>query len=612
MAKGMKGVLRQHLSEEEKASAPKPSMALFKRIFAYLTPYKWQLIGVVVIILISAGLGILPAILTGKIIDEGFLKGDFNLLVILVLASFVVYIINNLIGVLQSFISVWISQHIVYDMKNQMFYHLERMAHSFYTTEKQGSIITRMTSDINGVRDVISGTLVSIFSNVITLIITVFALFSTNIILAIFALVVIPFFILPTRRVGKTRFDITMKSQEKNDQQNQILNETLNVSGSLLLKLFNKENYEYQRFKATNLEITKLNIQENMAGRWYRMTMGTFMNMGPMLIYLVGALLMMKLGDVNLTIGDITIMIALLNRLYNPVNQLFNIQVDVIRSLALFARVFAYFDMPLDIKNNSNAIRPDEMLGNISFENVGFTYENDEVILRDISFEVKAGSTIAIVGPSGAGKSTLINLIPRLYDVSSGAVKIDGHDVKDLDLDFLRGNIGYVTQDTYLFNASIKDNLLYACEEACMDELVAACIKANIYDFISTLPNGFETIVGNRGFKLSGGEKQRISLARTILADPTIFILDEATSSLDSVSEELIQQALEPLFADRTAVVIAHRLSTVISSDVILVIVGGKLVAKGTHLQLLKTSLDYQHLYETQFKHALAEVQQLG
>jgi ATP-binding cassette, subfamily B, bacterial len=301
------------------------------------------------------------------------------------------------------------------------------------------------------------------------------------------------------------------------------------------------------------------------------------------------------------------VMVALLGRMYQPVNSLLSIHVDLIRSLAMFTRIFEYFDMPLEIKNKADAVTPDKMNGNVEFEHVNFSYNEGQPKLKNICFSISAGSSVAIVGPSGSGKSTLINLIPRLYDVTGGRIMIDGRDIRDLDLKFLRKSIGVVTQDTYLFNGTIKENLLYAKADATVEDLVKACREANIHDFIAGLPDGYDTLVGNRGVKLSGGEKQRVSIARVILKNPELIILDEATSSLDSISECFIQDAIKPLLKGRTSIIIAHRLSTIMAADEIMVLKCGEIVERGTHEELLSRDGVYHELYETQFRHALED-----
>ena len=591
---------RGYLTEEEKANKPKVTWPLLKRIFSYLLPYWKQLAVVLLCIIISSILGLLPSILTGRIIDEGLIGQNMRMLIILILASLGVSLGSNLIGVGESYLNSWIAQHITFDLRNKMYGHLQKMSQGFFTSNNQGDIITRMTSDIGGVERVISSTFTSILSNVITLVCAVVIMYQENWILATVGVLVIPLFVIPTRWAGKTRWTLTQEAQECNDEINGILNETLSVSGQLLVKLFGKEAYEYGRYKSANKRMVKLNIKESMAGRWFFVLIHTFSSVGPMLLYLVGGILMMKY-NADLTVGDITVMVALLGRMYGPVNSLLNIQVEWIRSMALFTRIFEYFDMPVEIQNKENAVVPAGAEGNIAFKNVEFSYNPERQILKNISFELKSGNSIAIVGPSGSGKSTIINLIPRLYDVCGGQVTFDGVDVRDLDLEFLRDKIGIVSQETYLFNGTIRENLLYAKPDATEEELLEACKKANIYDFIVSQEDGLDTMVGNRGLKLSGGEKQRISIARILLKDPVLFIFDEATSALDSISEKKIQEAIDPIIHSRTSILIAHRLSTILAADEILVVKDGEIAERGTHTELLDDGGIYQELYETQF-----------
>ena len=599
---------RGYLTEEEKAHKPKVTKELLIRIFSYLKPYWKQLLLVLVCILLSSVFGLLPSILTGKIIDDGLIGKNLHLLVVLIILSLAVTLISNLIGVGQSYLNTWISQHITFDMRNQMFRHLQKMSNRFFTANNQGDIITRMTSDISGVESIIANTFTSILSNVITLVVALTAMFRMNWILALVSIAVVPLFILPTRMAGKTRWTITREAQTCNDEINGILNETLSVSGQLLVKLFGKEDYEYQRYRTVNEKMVRLNIRERMAGRWFFVVLSTFSSIGPMILYLVGGILMMKY-DSRLTVGDITVMVALLGRMYGPVNSLLNIQVDWIRSMAMFTRIFEYFDMPVEIENAPDALIPESSGGEVRFSHVNFAYEPDRPILKDVNFELKSGNSIAIVGPSGSGKSTIVNLIPRLYDVTSGQVFFDGIDVRKLDLGFLRRNIGVVTQETYLFNGTIRENLLYAAPDATEEEMIEACKKANIYDFIKKQPEGFDAMVGNRGLKLSGGEKQRISIARVLLKDPALLIFDEATSALDSISENLIQEAIDPLIDSRTSILIAHRLSTILAADEILVVRDGQIVERGVHKDLVLRGGTYTELYETQFNRVKEDTQ---
>ena len=599
---GMGGPRRQaFLTEEEKKNRPKVTKKLLARIFAYLKPYWKQMFVVLIAIIISSVLNLMPSVLTGKIIDEGLIGQSMQKLILFIVLSLGVTLGANLIGVLESYMNTWIAQHITYDMRNKMYRHLQKMSQRFFTSNNQGDIITRMTSDISGVQQIITSTLTSILSNSITLIVALVVMFQQSWVLALVGIAVIPLFIIPTRSAGKTRWSITAESQACSDEINGILNETMSVSGQLLVKLFGMEKAEYDRYEKANKRMVQLNIREGMAGRWFRVALSTFSGIGPMLLYLVGGILMMQF-DSSLTVGDITVLVALLGKMYGPVNQLLNIQVDWIRSMAMFTRIFEYYDMPVEIESAPDAIRPQTRAkGEVEFKNVGFYYEKERQILADINFTLESGKCIAVVGPSGSGKSTLVNLIPRLWDVTAGTVTFDDVDVRKLDLEYLRENIGIVSQETYLFNGTIRDNLLYAKPDATEEELINACKKANIYDFVEKQDSGLDTVVGNRGLKLSGGEKKRISIARVLLKDPALMIFDEATSALDSISEQKIQDAIEPLIASRTSILIAHRLSTILAADEILVINNGVIAERGTHSQLISLGGVYTQLYETQF-----------
>ncbi len=593
---------RGFLTDEEKENMPKVTKELLLRILSYLKPYWLQFLLVFVTILLSAIVGLLPSIITGRIVDEALIGSNMKLLIQLLLMAFITLSVSQVVGVLESYINAWISQRIIFDMKNQMYDHLQHMPHSFFTSEKQGDIITRMNSDINGVSSVISTTLASVVSNIATVVTTLIALFSMSWKLALVGIVVIPLLILPTKSVGRTRWKLLSESQDKADEMNQLVNETLSVSGSMLVKLFAKEKKEYNRFVSVNEEVTKLAMKEQRSGKWFRVIMGMFTQVGPLLIYFAGGFLIISKGDPTLTVGTITATVALINRLYRPVQSLLDIEVDFTRSLALFTRIFDYFDMHNPIITPPFARKPAMAEQDICFHHVAFSYDPAKPLLTDINFTVPGGKMYAIVGPSGSGKSTIINLIPRLYDVLGGSVTIAGVDVRRFDLTYLRRNIGVVTQDSYLFNGTIRENLLYARENATQEELEAACKTANIHDFIINQPDGYNTQVGNRGLKLSGGEKQRISIARVILKNPKILILDEATSALDSISENSIQNALEIMMESRTSIVIAHRLSTILKADRIMVLNQGVIAEQGTHEELLKLNGIYRDLYETQFR----------
>ncbi len=597
---------RSFLTDEEKKNKPKITKKLLGRILKYLKPYRLQFLLVVLALAVSAVLGLMPSIVTGRIVDEIISAPEsIKRLVILLITAFLVLGLSQIISVLEQYINSWISQMIIRDMRNQMYDHLQHMSHSFFTDEKQGDIITRMNGDINSVSAVISGTLTSIVSNILVIASSVFYMFYTDWRLAIVGLVIIPLLIIPTRVVGRKRWELMARASEKHDIMNQHIDETLSVSGSMLVKLFTKEKYEYNKFSRINNEVTDITVKEHRAGSWFHVFLGMFIQIAPLLIYFAGAFLMIYGGVTTLTVGGISVIVALVNRLYQPVRMLLNVQVDFVRSLALFSRIFEYFDKKQDIVNPENPLKPSLDNCHIEFNDVHFSYKESLPILKGVSFKVPSGSMYAIVGASGAGKSTIINMIPRLYDVLSGSVKISGCDVRSFDLEYLRRNIGTVTQDTYLFNGTIMDNLLYAKDNATKEEIEEACKIANIHDFIMSLPKGYDTVVGNRGLKLSGGEKQRVSIARVVLKNPKILILDEATSSLDSISESLIQSALEKVMKGRTSLVIAHRLTTVLSADCIMVLENGKITHSGRHEELLESSKTYKLLYETQFRRIL-------
>ena len=594
---------RGFLTDDEKQNAPKITKELIIRIFKYLLPYWFQLLIVLGIIVLSSVLGLLPSLITARIIDEAILGKDFELLIKLIFLAIATLAASRIVGMLETYINSWVSQRIVYDMKNEMFEHLQQMPHSFFTSEKQGDIITRMNSDISGVANVISSTLTNIISNICTVVTTVIALFNIDIKLSLIGILVIPLLVLPTKSAGKNRWKYLSQTQAKNDELNDLVNESLSVSGSLLIKLFTREDYTNEKFRTINKEVTNLSVKESRAGSWFRVIMGIFTNLGPLLIYLAGGYLIIKEGNTAITVGTITATVNMINRLYRPVESLLNVSVEMTRSMALFTRIFNYLDMIPTVKNSKSTVKPDfSKKTDIEYKDVEFYYSEDVPLIKNLSFNVPSGKMYAIVGPSGSGKSTIVNLLPRLYDVIDGSVRINGYDIRNIDLKYLRENIGVVTQEAYMFNGTIKENLLFAKMDASQQEIEEACKIANIHDFIISQPEGYNTQVGNRGLKLSGGEKQRLSIARVILKDPKILILDEATSALDSISETSIQNALDILMKNRTSLVIAHRLSTILQADEILVVSDGHIVEQGTHEELLKENGVYKQLYETQFR----------
>lgn len=569
------------------------------RIFKYFKPFWKEMIVAIILLFVVSLLGLVPPLMTKNIIDKALPQKSMNLLIIYILFCIGATILKELISVGQNYINTWISKHIIYNIKNEMYKHLQHMSMNFFSLSKPGEITTRMTSDIEGIQDIFRTTIVNALSSILTLATTIVALFFMNWKMAIVSIIILPVFILPTRKVGKYRWKIALDSQEKLSELNQLIQETLSISGAILVKIFTKEKESYNQFEATNRSVIKLQIKETLAGRWFFMTMSIFTTLGPMIIYFYGGYLFIQ--D-KISVGEIVAFVALLDRLYRPVTQLSNIHIDVTRSLALFQRIFDYFDIEEESKDKSNAIVLDKINGNIEFKDVCFSYKTGLEVLHNINFSIKSGTMTALVGASGVGKTTVTNLIPRLYEVSEGVIKIDGYDTKDITLESLRKQIGIVMQEPYLFNDTILANLKYGKEDATEEEIIDACKAAYIHDFIMSLPEKYKTIVGNRGIKLSGGEKQRISIARVILKDPKILVLDEATSALDSVSEMYIQKALVPLLKGRTSIVIAHRLSTILSSDNILVFEEGEIVQSGKHEDLLREGGLYKKLYDTQFK----------
>ncbi|MDO3409286.1 ABC transporter ATP-binding protein [Saccharibacillus sp. CPCC 101409] len=581
----------------ETSDKPDLSPAMLRRIAGYFAPYRRRTLAVLAVLVVTSLLGLLPPLLIQQIVDKALPGKDLRLLAFLVSASLATTVLSGVLGVLQSYLNTYISQHIVYDMKNRMYRHLQSLPLSFFSNVKQGEVITRMTSDIAGIQGIFSGTLVSFASNVLVLVSTAVTLFLMNGKLALLSLCVLPLFAAPTRRMGRVRWKLAKQTQEKISEQNRIVEETLGLSGYLLMKLFARDGKEYEGFRTANADTTRLQIRESTAGRWFMMMVGTFGSIGPMLIYLYGGYLFIQ-GEIS--IGAIIAFVALLGRLYGPVGSLTNLYVDIKRSVALFQRIFEYFDLDSEIKDipDAAAAVPD---GGIGFRDVSFAYQADKPALRGISFDAKPGTVTALVGPSGAGKTTITQLIPRLYEVDSGSVSVGGADVRSVTLEALRSRIGLVTQDTYLFNGTIRENLLYADENADEDKMIAACRAAYIHDFIAGLPDGYDTVVGNRGIKLSGGEKQRIAIARVLLKNPPVVILDEATSALDTRSEYHVQQAMNALLRGKTGIVIAHRLSTVRSADQILVVDGGRIAERGRHDELLALGGLYKELHDKQF-----------
>lgn len=573
--------------------------ATIRRVLRYFVPYKAKATVILICILASAVIGLVPPLLIRTIIDSAIHGGNLSFLSLLAIGMVLASLVAGFIGVAQNYLSNLIGQGVMYDMRNHLYSHLQSLHLGFFISVRTGETISRLNSDVAGIQNVVTGTLVSIVSNVAILATTLVMIFWLSWPLAIVSVVILPLFIIPTRRVGRIRQDLTRSIQEQRADLTHILQETLSVGGYILMKIFGQEEEEREKFRGKNWEVMRLQIRQALVGRWYFMIMGLFGTLGPALVYWMGGWLVLR--D-SMTIGTVVAFVAYLSRLYGPASSLASVHVDVTASLALFDRIFQYLDMDTEIADAPNAGVLPRVKGRVEFQDVSFHYREGRPVLQDISFMVEPGQTVALVGPSGAGKTTITYLVPRFYDPTSGRILLDGQDIRYITLPSLREQIGMVTQDTFVYHDSVRHNLLYARPDADDEELERACRDAQLYETIVNMPWGFDTVVGERGYRLSGGERQRLAIARVILENSRLIVLDEATSSLDSVSERLIQSALEPLLRERTALVIAHRLSTILKADQILVIDGGRIVERGRHSELLERGSLYTRLYEAQFR----------
>jgi ATP-binding cassette subfamily B protein len=569
------------------------------RIARYFRPYRREAGWITLCILAASLLGLVPPLLVRDVIDHAIPNRDGRTLVRLVALMIAVPAVAGLIGVLQNWLAVRVGQAVMFDIRNEMYGRLLSQSLRFYTNTKSGEILSRLQSDVGGIQGVVTGTLVAVVTNVLVVVTTLVVIFGINWPLSLLAIGILPVFILPTRRVGQIRKRISKETQEKVAELTAFVQETLSVSGHLMVRLFGMQKAEARRFHEKSDEVRKLNLRQNLVGRWFFFFLMLFASVGPALIWGYGGWLAIQGA---LTVGTIVALVAYLGRLYGPASSLVNVHVDLMTAASLFERIFAYLDLPLEIAEKPGAVRLAGPRGNLRFDAVDFAYEPGAPVLSGVTFEAKPGELVALVGPSGAGKSTITYLAARLYDPAAGAVTIDGVDVRDVTLESLAAAVGSVTQETFLFHATVAENLRYAKPDATDAELEAAARQAQIHDVISRLPEGYATVVGERGYKLSGGEKQRIAIARVILENPRILILDEATSSLDAQSEALVQEALAALLAGRTSLVIAHRLSTILAADRILVLERGRIVESGTHAELLTRGGLYARLYEQQFR----------
>ncbi len=634
---GMGRVMRGTSADPPRVS-PERRASTFRRIAAFFVPYRKQILLVLMTIIVTSLLGLINPYLLKLLIDEALPQRDLGLLNLYVGLMIVVPIVAGLIGVGQTYLNNVIGQRVMQDLRNALYTHLQRMPLRFFTETRTGEIQSRLANDVGGVQSVVTETASSVFSNLVVVLSTLLVMFLLDWRLTLLSIAVTPFFLFLTYRVGNIRRRLSTKTQESLADITSITEETVSVSGVLLTKTFGQQQPAIDRFRAANAKLAALEIRQNMVGRWFFMIVGTIFSITPALVYYLAGILAIDNDPTAPTIGDIVAFTTLQSRLFFPLGQLLNVQVEVQGALALFDRIFQYLEMRSEIEDapDAQAITPGEVRGRIRFRHVSFRYPHAVVVeplpgmppppttasgpdeegegsidepagevrpfaLEDTDFEVQPGQLVALVGPSGSGKTSTTYLVPRLYDVQEGAVEIDGLDVRSIKLSSLGDIIGFVTQETYLFHATVRENLAYAKPGATDRELQAAARLAAIHDRIRELPLGYDTMVGERGYKLSGGEKQRVALARVLLKDPRILILDEATSALDTVSERLIQTAIERVMKGRTTIAIAHRLSTILRADQILVYERGRIIERGTHLQLLAAGGAYSRLYLEQF-----------
>lgn len=626
------------ISEDEDARK-KVTWHLVRRVLSYAQPYRWKILLVLLCILIITGLGLITPLILRDLIDRTLPNKDIARLNWLALALVGIPLVSSGIRIIQAKINATIGTGVIFDLRMRVYSHLQNMSLRFFTHTKTGELMSRLNNDVRGAQTAVSDTIVEIVRNTVAVIATLAIMIAMEWRLTLLGLVVLPLFGFLGRRVGKKLRDLARKSMEGWAQMNAMMNETLNISGSLLVKLFGRGSTETERFRERAQTVRQIGIRQAVVGSKFMVFIGLVSAVGTALVYLVGGHLVIR--EV-FTIGTIVAFAAYLTQLYNPLRALTNAPVAFAQSMVSFERVFEVVDLPLEIQDKPDAAILKDVQGRVQFEEVFFRYgvedlqllsevkrygrhqsaemtlsgrmpksaeagasgrksQAREMALDRISFTMEPGQLVALVGPSGAGKTTVTYLLPRLYDPESGSISIDGLNLKDVTRDSLISQIGMVTQEVYLFHDTIHANLAYAKLNAAQREIEAACQAAHIHDFISELPQGYDTIVGERGYRLSGGEKQRIALARVILKDPRILILDEATSHLDSQAELLIQDALKTVMRGRTSLVIAHRLSTIQAADLILVMDAGKIVERGTHEELLPAGGLYAQLVETQF-----------